>query len=105
MTDPKWFEKVDKNATPKKTRASVTYYRKMIRRMCLHCCGDQVLEVKECPANDCPLWPARLGKAKQSRGTLPTRKMDCLGNDPDLYPITPETIPQISMPKNTPRDT
>jgi len=80
MAGPKWYEKVDKNATPKKTRASVTYYRKMIRRMCLHCCGDQVLEVKECPANDCPLWPARMGRTKlEERGEIPYPPLDCVG--------------------------
>lgn len=34
---------------------------KAIRAKCLDCCCDSVLEVKECPMADCPLYPYRLG--------------------------------------------
>ena len=33
-----------------------------IRAMCLDCCGGQLVEVRECPASSCPLWPYRFGK-------------------------------------------
>lgn len=35
---------------------------KAIRAKCLDCCGQQANEVKMCPAQDCPLYPFRLGK-------------------------------------------
>ena len=35
---------------------------KTIRARCMDCCGYQPDEVKLCPAEDCPLWPFRLGK-------------------------------------------
>lgn len=35
---------------------------KAIRAKCLDCCCDQSNEVKLCPAEDCPLWPFRMGK-------------------------------------------
>ena len=33
-----------------------------IRAKCIDCCCGQVAEVKLCPAEDCPIWPFRLGK-------------------------------------------
>ena len=33
-----------------------------IRFRCLDCCGNQPLEVRLCPATNCPLYPYRLGK-------------------------------------------
>lgn len=35
---------------------------KAIRAKCLDCCVQQINEVKDCPAQDCPLWPFRFGK-------------------------------------------
>lgn len=35
---------------------------KAIREKCLDCCAGQTSEVKYCPAEDCPLWPFRMGK-------------------------------------------
>lgn len=35
---------------------------KAIRAKCLDCCVQQINEVRDCPAQDCPLWPFRLGK-------------------------------------------
>lgn len=35
---------------------------KAIRAKCLDCCCDQIEEVKQCPAEECPLHPFRLGK-------------------------------------------
>jgi len=35
---------------------------KAIRLKCLECCCDQVVEVRLCPSEDCPLWPFRMGK-------------------------------------------
>ena len=35
---------------------------KAIRAKCLDCCGQQANEVKMCPAQDCHLYPFRLGK-------------------------------------------
>lgn len=38
-----------------------------IRKMCLQCiCGD-ILAVKECPDQDCPLWKYRSGHTKSTR--------------------------------------
>ena len=34
---------------------------KAIRARCIDCCGGQRLEVKLCPAKDCPLWIYRMG--------------------------------------------
>ena len=38
-----------------------------IRLYCLECCGWQVREVRLCVANECPLWPYRMGR----RPTMP----------------------------------
>lgn len=35
---------------------------KAIRAKCLDCCCGQATEVKLCPANDCSLYPYRMGK-------------------------------------------
>lgn len=35
---------------------------KAIREKCLDCCMNQVEEVKQCPIEDCPLFPFRFGK-------------------------------------------
>lgn len=35
---------------------------KSIREKCLECCVHQVGEVKKCTADDCSLYPFRLGK-------------------------------------------
>lgn len=35
---------------------------KAIREKCLDCCGGSTLEVKECTAENCPIYPFRLGK-------------------------------------------
>jgi hypothetical protein len=32
-----------------------------IREKCLDCCCFQIVEVRLCPAKDCPLWRYRLG--------------------------------------------
>lgn len=34
---------------------------KAIRAKCLECCCDQVVEVRLCPSDDCPLWEYRMG--------------------------------------------
>lgn len=35
---------------------------KAIRKKCLDCCMGQVEEVKQCPIEDCDLYPFRFGK-------------------------------------------
>lgn len=35
---------------------------KAIRAKCLDCCCNQINEVKECPVQNCAIWPFRLGK-------------------------------------------
>lgn len=35
---------------------------KVIREKCLYCCYFQMLEVWECGAKRCPLYPFRMGK-------------------------------------------
>lgn len=39
---------------------------KAIKAFCLWCCGDVRNEVTLCPANDCPLWLLRYGRAVQN---------------------------------------
>jgi len=34
---------------------------KSIRLKCLDCCCGQTVEVRECPSDDCPLHPYRMG--------------------------------------------
>ena len=34
---------------------------KAIRAKCLDCCCDQSAEVRLCQAEECPLWPYRMG--------------------------------------------
>lgn len=38
-----------------------------IRQECLGCCGDQALEVRECPATECPIHAYRFGKNPAKR--------------------------------------
>ena len=35
---------------------------KAIRAKCVDCCCGQLLEVRLCPVQSCPLWPYRMGK-------------------------------------------
>ena len=41
---------------------------KAIRAKCLDCCCGQVAEVKLCPAEDCPIWPYRMGHNPNRKG-------------------------------------
>lgn len=58
---------------------------KAVRRHCLWCCCDQALEVRLCPAADCPLHPYRLRKGPDVKPKLTvlksirTRCIDCGG--------------------------
>lgn len=40
--------------------------RKAIRLKCLDCSGFYEKEVRDCPINDCPLYPFRSGQGKQN---------------------------------------
>ena len=82
MTE-KWYDKAKNVKTEKGKTSRGIYtkgtYRQMIRRMCMHCCGNMATEVKECPAQDCPLWPARMGGTlPETPDSLPERKLDCV---------------------------
>jgi hypothetical protein len=35
---------------------------KAIRKKCLDCTCGQVLEIRECPVIECPLYPYRMGR-------------------------------------------
>jgi len=39
-----------------------------IRCYCLSCCLESLTEVKLCPAEECPLWPFRMGKNSLRKG-------------------------------------
>lgn len=41
-------------------------YNKAIRRKCLDCSGGSQMEVRECVAISCPLWPYRFGKDRKT---------------------------------------
>lgn len=43
---------------------------KAVREKCLDCCCGQALEVKLCPAEDCPLWIYRFGKDPTRKRTM-----------------------------------
>ena len=38
---------------------------KAIRAKCIDCCCGQVVEVRLCTVDDCPLWPYRMGHRPQ----------------------------------------
>jgi len=40
---------------------------KTIRKYCLTCCCESVVEVRLCPAKDCALYAYRFGKTGRSR--------------------------------------
>ena len=42
---------------------------KAIRSYCLSCCLESALEVKLCPAEECPLWAFRFGKNPYRKST------------------------------------
>lgn len=46
---------------------------KAIRLKCLDCCGDNMAEVRKCPATHCPLWRFRMGKEENDE-LKPQRK-------------------------------
>mgnify|MGYP000184862090 FL=1 len=39
---------------------------KAIRAKCLDCCGGQFVEVRQCWAENCPLFPYRFGKGPKA---------------------------------------
>lgn len=41
---------------------------KAIRLKCLDCCFGQINEVRLCPAEDCSLWPYRMGHNPKLQG-------------------------------------
>jgi len=49
-----------------------------IRAHCLWCCREQPKEVRLCPAQDCPLWPFRLGRGTGRKGLLRAIRKRCL---------------------------
>ena len=46
---------------------------KAIRKKCLDCTCGQVLEIRECPVIECPLYPYRMGR-RPDKATLDTIK-------------------------------
>ena len=46
---------------------------KAIRLKCLDCSGDNMAEVRKCPATNCPLWRYRMGKEENDE-LRPVRK-------------------------------
>lgn len=44
---------------------------KAIRLKCLDCCFGQINEVRLCPAEDCSLWPYRMGHNPKLQGKRP----------------------------------
>lgn len=63
------------------TKAAVL---KAIRAKCLGCVCDQANEVRDCPCDDCPLYPFRFGKDPQPSARGYARKD---------YPDTDEQTP------------
>ena len=49
---------------------------KAIRARCIDCSTGELKEVRECPSEDCPLYPLRMGKG--SRATLRQIRTYCL---------------------------
>ena len=46
---------------------------KAIRKGCLDCTCGQVLEIRECPVIECPLYPYRMGR-RPDKTTIDTLK-------------------------------
>ena len=46
---------------------------KAIRKKCLDCTCGQVLEIRECPVIECPLYPYRMGR-RPDKATIDTLK-------------------------------
>ena len=53
MDIPKLYRSTYDKAKTGKSRAAA------IKAKCLDCCGYQKVEVRRCPAKECPLWPYR----------------------------------------------
>jgi hypothetical protein len=77
MTDPKWYEKIDKNSTPKRTRIPKGTLVKAIKENCLECSGGSRSELRYCTIEHCKLWPFRLGitPANLKEASEPTRDL------------------------------
>jgi len=55
--------------------------KKAIRAYCLWCVLDKFKEVRECPADDCPIWPFREGlsfKGESKQKAVRKRCEDCI---------------------------
>jgi hypothetical protein len=46
---------------------------KAIRKKCLDCTCGQVLEIRECPVIECPLYPYRMGRRPDKATQIPSR--------------------------------
>ena len=44
---------------------------KAIRKKCLDCTCGQVIEIRECPVIECPLYPYRMGR-RPDKATIDT---------------------------------
>lgn len=61
---------------------------KAIRAKCLDCCAGQIIEVRLCPAEDCPIHEYRMGhnpkrKGKGGKGFQKTWSEDAM-NQPEV---------------------
>ena len=63
---------------------------KAIREKCLDCCGGSTLEVKECTAENCPIYPFRLGKNpfRQKRELTEEQRRTLTASEPDASHLT-----------------
>ena len=50
-----------------------------IRKFCLWCVLDQIVEIQQCPSKDCPLWRFRMGKGNAKLRDIRLKCLDCSG--------------------------
>ena len=68
---------------------------KSIRAYCIWCCGEQLEEVKLCPAVDCLFYPFRMGKKTIKGSIIKIIKKKCL----DCGEGTPQKVKSCEFPE------
>ncbi|MCR4306927.1 MAG: hypothetical protein NUV42_03060 [Candidatus Yonathbacteria bacterium] len=70
-----WWKHLDPNKPKNPNRVSKGALRKAMRSKCLDdCCVGQEVEVRECPVEDCRLYPFRRGARSDEPGNKATKK-------------------------------
>lgn len=57
---------------------------KAIRAKCRDCTCNQVVEIRECPITDCPLWEYRMGHRPKNEDSAGVNELEGVNEDSDI---------------------